>query len=340
MRAKRIEGAVEAGDPYRLTSPHIFLVRICIFLILVGFVALILYRQIASAYMANPGLNTLILLILFLGIVHALRQVARLFPEVRWVNAMRAETLDATRAPVLLAPMATLLRDRGGGRSISTVTLRAILDSIGARLDESRETARYLVGLLVFLGLLGTFWGLLQTVGSIGGVIKSMQTGADASTMFDALKTGLSAPIAGMSVSFTSSLFGLSGSLILGFLDLQAGQAQNRFFIELEDALSADAVDPMWSAGGEVGPTSPIQLAAALHRLSQSLNPENSRAAAEAMANLAEGVQGLVRNMRSEQQMIRDWVEAQADQQREMRRLLEKIAAEPAGLSPRRDRPS
>jgi hypothetical protein len=335
LRANRFEGTPAESDPYRLSSPSIFLVRICIFLILVGFLGLILYRQISVAFMANPGLNALIFFILGVGILFAVRQVARLFPEVRWVNAMRAEALEAVRPPVLLAPMATLLRDRGSERSISTLTLRAILDSIGTRLDESREIARYLVGLLVFLGLLGTFWGLLQTVGSIGGVIKSMQTGVDSSAMFDSLKSGLTAPIAGMSVSFTSSLFGLSGSLILGFLDLQAGQAQNRFFTELEDALSADAVDPLWGAGDRQF-ASPGELRSALERLSSSLDPANSRAATAALGNLADGVQGLVRHMRAEQQLIRDWVEAQADQQRDIRRLLEKLTADQAAL--RRDR--
>ncbi|HUZ67482.1 MAG TPA: flagellar motor protein MotA [Beijerinckiaceae bacterium] len=313
-------------DPYRLSSPHIYLLRIVVFLVLIGFVALILYRQIRTAFMANPGLNALIIGVLFIGIVLALRQVWRLFPEIRWVNALRGETLAAVRPPVLLAPMATMLGERANGRPISTVMLRAILDSIGTRLDESREIARYLTGLLVFLGLLGTFWGLLATVGSIGGVIKSMQTGADPSTMFDSLKNGLAAPIAGMSISFTSSLFGLAGSLVLGFLDLQAGQAQNRFYTELEDALSANAIDPIIEA--EHAPSMPIELRAALERISGGLDPTNSRAATAALANLAEGIQGLVQHMRGEQQLIRDWVEAQADQQRQIKKLLEQIASE------------
>lgn len=313
-------------DPYRLSSPHIYLLRIVVFLVLIGFVALILYRQIRTAFMANPGLNALIIGVLFIGIVLALRQVWRLFPEIRWVNALRGETLAAVRPPVLLAPMATMLGERANGRPISTVMLRAILDSIGTRLDESREIARYLTGLLVFLGLLGTFWGLLATVGSIGGVIKSMQTGADPSTMFDSLKNGLAAPIAGMSISFTSSLFGLAGSLVLGFLDLQAGQAQNRFYTELEDALSANAIDPVIEA--DHAPSMPIELRAALERISGGLDPANSRAATSALANLAEGIQGLVQHMRGEQQLIRDWVEAQADQQRQIKKLLEQIASE------------
>lgn len=309
-------------DPYRLSSPRIFLVRVIVFLILIGFVALILYKQIQLAFMANPGLNTLILGVLAIGILLALRQIWRLFPEVRWVNALRRGETDSVRPPVLLAPMARLLATQTSGR-ISTTTLRAILDSLGTRLDESREIARYLTGLLVFLGLLGTFWGLLETVGSIGSVISSMQTGADATVMFDDLKSGLSKPIAGMSISFTSSLFGLAGSLILGFLDLQAGQAQNRFYTELEDVLSASATDRFASGADNVPP----EIRAALERLAGA-ESMGSGIANTALANLAEGIHGLVQHMRSEQQLIRDWVEAQAAQSRDLQRVLERLAAE------------
>ncbi len=287
-----------------------------VFIILAAFLALILYRQIAIAFMANPGLNGLILGVLAIGILLSLRQVARLFPETRWVNAMAGGGAPPARAPVLLAPVAAILGESLGGRGISTATLRAILDSIGTRLDESREIARYITGLLVFLGLLGTFWGLLETVGSIGGVIKSMQTGADAAVMFDDLKNGLAAPIAGMSISFTSSLFGLAGSLVVGFLDLQAGQAQNRFYIELEDLLSLNVADAPVAIVERAAPGEP------------PIPNEGAKAATVAMANLAEGIQGLVQHMRKEQQMIRDWVEAQAEQQKDIKKLLERIAAE------------
>ena len=300
----------------RLTPPRVFLARMLVFIILAAFLALILYRQIAIAFMANPGLNGLILGVLAIGILLSLRQVARLFPETRWVNAMAGGGAPPARAPVLLAPVAAILGESLGGRGISTATLRAILDSIGTRLDESREIARYITGLLVFLGLLGTFWGLLETVGSIGGVIKSMQTGADAAVMFDDLKNGLAAPIAGMSISFTSSLFGLAGSLVVGFLDLQAGQAQNRFYTELEDCLSLNVAE---------APVAVIERAAAGE---PPIPNEGAKAATVAMANLAEGIQGLVQHMRKEQQMMRDWVEAQAEQQKDIRKLLERIAAE------------
>ena len=303
-------------DPYRLSAPYIFLVRMILFLVLGGFVVLILHRQIMVAFMANPGLNSLILGVLFIGVVLSLRQVARLLPEIRWVNAQQLGERGGLRDPVLLAPVALILGEGLARRAISALTLRAVLDSIGTRLDESREIARYLTGLLVFLGLLGTFWGLLETVASIGGVIKSMQTGADAAVMFDDLKNGLAAPIAGMAVSFTSSLFGLAGSLVLGFLDLQAGQAQNRFFTELEDYLSFNVSEVVKEAAqGAEG-----RAAAA--------DPANARAATAALANLAEGVQGLVRHMRVEQQQIRDWVETHATTQRELKETLDKLISQ------------
>ena len=302
-----------------LTSPRVFILRMTVFLLLAGFLALILYRQIMVAFMAKPGLNGLILFVLATGIVIALRQVVRLFPEIRWVNAPEAGA--PAKPPVLLAPVAAILGAGGNGRGISPATLRVVLDSIGSRLDESREIARYITGLLVFLGLLGTFWGLLETVGSIGAVIKSMQTGGDAAVMFDDLKNGLAAPIAGMSISFTSSLFGLAGSLIVGFLDLQAGQAQNRFFTELEDNLSMRVVDPagvVAAIGGFPNATAAAPASAG----------DANRATTAAMANLAEGIQGLVQHMRKEQQMIRDWVEAQAGQQEAVKKLLERLASE------------
>ena len=311
-------------DPYRLSSPRIFLVRVVLFLILVGFVALFLYRQIAIAFMANPGLNGLIFGVLAIGIIMGLRQIGRLFREVRWVNALPGGVSGRVKSPILLAPMATLIGDKPVGTPISTLTLRAILDSIGTRLDEARETARYLTGLLIFLGLLGTFWGLLETVGSIGGVIKSMQTGADSTAMFDDLKNGLSAPIAGMSVSFTSSLFGLAGSLVLGFLDLQAGQAQNRFYNELEDNLTALTTEAALPAPADVTAAAPDGRAA-LQTLGDG---PQTRATSAAIANLAEGVQSLVQHMRAEQQLIRNWVEGQAEQGREIKALLQRLSAD------------
>lgn len=317
--------AVAETDPFRLSSPRIFLVRMIVFLILVGFIGLILYKKIGAAFMANPGLNGLIFGVLFVGVVLGIRQVVRLFREVRWVNALPRGTASKVKSPILLAPMATLIGDKPPGATISTVTLRVILDSIGTRLDEGREVSRYLTGLLIFLGLLGTFWGLIETVGSIGGVIKSMQATSEAG--FDDLKNGLAAPLAGMSISFTSSLFGLSGSLVLGFLDLQGGQAQNRFYTELEDVLTSNTRDAEHGSLGKLETGGDLR--AALEKLSLGADMSHQRASSVAMANLADGIQALVQHMRSEQQQIRDWVESQAEQNNEIKVLLRRLASEP-----------
>ncbi|HEV2000468.1 MAG TPA: flagellar motor protein MotA, partial [Xanthobacteraceae bacterium] len=245
-------------DPYgKVSSPRIFLVRMAVFLVLAALVCVLLYRQIWSAFLANPGLNGIILGTLLIGILLALRQALRLFPEVDWVNGFRLADpgLAVNQPPVLLAPMAALLGDRVGRMAMSQTTMRGILDSIGTRLDEARDVGRYLTGLLVFLGLLGTFWGLLETVGSIGKVISSLQVGADAGAIFEDLKSGIAAPLGGMGIAFSSSLFGLSGSLVLGFLDLQAGQAQNRFYTDLEDWLSTTVRDLGVAAEGGGAPT-------------------------------------------------------------------------------------
>ncbi|MBS7696605.1 MULTISPECIES: flagellar motor protein MotA [unclassified Chelatococcus] len=323
-----------ADDSLKLTPPRIHVIRMLVFIVLVGFLAFVLHRQITTAFMTNPGLNGLIIGALLIGIVLAFRQVIRLFRSVRWVNELRRSNPNATldSPPSLLGPTAKLFGNKNSSRGVSTHTFRAILESIGARLDENRENLRYLAGLLVFLGLLGTFWGLLETVSSVGGVISSMRTGAEAGVLFEELKSGLAAPLAGMGISFSSSLFGLAGSLVLGFLDLQLGQAQGRFYTELEDWLSAHVVDNPNPMSGRLPPAlggSDQDVAAALEKLATVINDgQGGRAATHAMANLAEGVQGLVQHMRSEQQMIRDWVEAQASQQRELKRLLERLVDE------------
>src|SRR5580693_1699869 len=230
----------------KLSSPRIFLIRMLVFLILCGLIAFVLQRQILNAFLANPWLNGLIIGVLLIGIILSFHHVIRLFPEVAWVNGYRSADpkLAAKREPTLLAPMAAML---GGERvdrvAISAQTMRAFLDSLANRLDEARDISRYLTGLLVFLGLLGTFWGLIETVGSVGTIINGLKIGGDADTVFEALKEGLAAPLGGMGISFSSSLFGLAGSLVLGFLDLQTSQAQNRFYTNLEDWLATTVQD-------------------------------------------------------------------------------------------------
>ena len=321
-------------DPLKLSSPRIFLVRMVVFLILCALIVVVLYKQIWVAFLANPGLNALIIGVLLTGIALAFRQVVRLFPEVNWVNGFRLADpgLAVERPPVLLAPMAAILGDRIGRMAISSQMMRGILDSIAARLDEARDLSRYMTGLLIFLGLLGTFWGLIETVGSVGKVIEGLKVGGDAGAIFDSLKEGLAAPLSGMGISFSSSLFGLAGSLVLGFLDLQTSQAQNRFYTDLEDWLSTTVHDLGGAVEGGVPAVAAApsgELRVAIERLREAITDGGSnRASTTAMANLAEAIQGLVQHMRTEQQMIRDWVDGQAEQHREIRRLLEILARE------------
>jgi hypothetical protein len=315
-------------DPFKLSSPRIFLVRMLVFLILCSLLVVVLYKQIWAAFLANPGLNTLILLVLLIGILLAFRQVIRLFPEVAWVNGFRIADpgLAVARPPVLLAPMATILGDRVGRMAISAQIMRGLLDSIATRLDEARDLSRYMTSLLIFLGLLGTFWGLIETVGSVGKVIDGLKVGGDAGAIFDSLKEGLAAPLGGMGISFSSSLFGLAGSLVLGFLDLQTSQAQNRFYIEVEDWLSTTVRDlgvegDLRNVGAPAG-----EIRVAIERLKETIGEAGAgKGATAAMANLAEAIHGLVNHMRTEQQMIRDWADSQAEQQRDIKHLLERL---------------
>jgi hypothetical protein len=326
-------------DPYKLASPQVYLWRMSVFLIVTAFLVLILNQPIVHAFNANPALNGVIIAVLIIGIVLAFRQVIRLFREVNWVNTFRVAEpgLEPVHPPVLLAPMATILGDRLGRMGISTQTMRSLLDSILMRLDEDRDISRYLTGLLIFLGLLGTFWGLLQTVGAVAETIQSLNIeSGETAVIFSRLKEGLAAPLAGMGVAFSSSLFGLAGSLVLGFLDLQAGQAQNMFYNDLEDWLSTVAdLDPNLMQSGESSNAEDLRIS--IERLARIIQESGGTAAiaaggvgtqraTTAMANLAEGIQGLVQHMRSEQQVVRSWVEEQAQQQKDLKELLEVIS--------------
>jgi hypothetical protein len=315
--------------PSKLSSPRIFLVRMVVFLMLCALVMVVLYRQIIQAFFANPGLNALIGLVLLVGIILAFRQVIRLYPEVSWVNNFRVADpgLAIDRHPTLLAPMAAILGgERTGRMTISQQTMRHLLDSIATRLDEARDISRYMTGLLVFLGLLGTFWGLIETVGSVGEVIRDLKVGGDAGALFDTLKQGLARPLGGMGISFSSSLFGLAGSLILGFLDLQSSQAQNRFYTDLEDWLATTVRE----YGSEPAAAGGDHLQASIDRLRAAVEEgATTRSTTTAMANLAEAIQGLVAHMRTEQQMIREWADGQGEQNLEIKRLLERLVREP-----------
>ena len=321
----------------KLTRPQVFLWRMSLFLILAILLAIILdgqTQQLRHSFLANPGLNALIIGVLVVGIVYAFRQVLRLYPEITWVNNFRISdpgiTTDKT-TPTLLAPMATMLKDRTGHLSLATGATRSLLDSVASRLDEQRETTRYLVGLLVFLGLLGTFWGLLQTVSSVGATIGALDTNAGESVMlFDQLKEGLSGPLKGMGTAFSCSMFGLAGSLILGFLDLQAGHAQGRFYNELEDWLSGiTELQLAETPGAGANP----QIRYALLDMQRSLADLNEKVehkmlsdnTGEAVKDLAAGVDKLIRQMRAEQKVVREWADEQAQQQHELATVLRQI---------------
>ncbi|SFG87270.1 MotA/TolQ/ExbB proton channel family protein [Methylobacterium gossipiicola] len=309
----------------KLARPGIYLVRMGVFLALVGFLAFVLFRQITPAFLANPGLNGLILGVLLIAVLLAFGQVIRLYREAAYVNAVVAGETPA-KVPSLMAPLVPALGARRQGTTLPGT--RAFLDTVAARLDEGREILRYVSGLLILLGLLGTFWGLIDTLSAVGSVIRTMRGGGEAAAMFDELKNGLAVPLSGIGLAFSASLFGLASSLIVGFLDLQAGQAHARFHNELEDWLmSGEAVAAAPAKAHE--PASARELQAAVDRLTAVVaEGANGRVATQAMTNLAEGIQGLVQHMRAEQQMIRDWVEAQATRERELKQVLDRLGRE------------
>ena len=224
-----------------MNKPNRFATRMVFFLALAAGVAVLLSGPLLEAFRANPPLNGLILGVLLIGIIYCFRQVIQLAPEVRWIETFRTNQpgLSTQSAPKLLSPTARLLAGRKGKVMLSATAMRSLLDGIGARLDESRDISRYLIGLLIFLGLLGTFWGLLETVSSVGQIISNLSVANDDIVhTFTKLKEGLADPLNGMGTAFSSSLFGLAGALVLGFLDLQASQAQNQFYNDLEEWLS------------------------------------------------------------------------------------------------------
>jgi hypothetical protein len=321
-----------------MTKPTIYLIRMVIFLVAVGIVAALLSGPLLGAFQGNPLLNSLILSILALGIIWNLRQVQRLSPEVTWLETWQNARVRvaALPSPKLLAPMASMLaareagaRDTGGrdgGRTrltLSTSAMRSLLDGLGSRLDESRELSRYMTGLLIFLGLLGTFWGLLKTVGAVSDVIGGMSVGSgDVNAMFEQLKSGLTKPLAGMSTAFSASMFGLSGALVLGFLDLTAGQAQNRFFNELEEWLAGlTRLSSGVLSEGDGGGSVPVYVQALLEQTAENMEglqrilsrgEERSGQANQAVMSLTERIGTLTDSMRASQQLMLRIAETQA----------------------------
>ena len=226
-----------------MTNMNHYLIRVLLFVLVILVIASFLIIPLGHAFMANAALNGMILGVFLFGLIFIVRKIALLSPEVAWISQYRSlnkQRLTKQRPPRLLAPVANMLGDKTNGKiSLSATSLKSLLDSIDSRLSESRDTSRYLIGLLIFLGLLGTFWGLLETVGAVSNVIGGLSLkGGDLEKAFSDLKIGLDAPLSGMATAFSSSVFGLAGSLALGFIDLQLGQAQNRFYNDLEEWLS------------------------------------------------------------------------------------------------------
>ncbi|HYG85634.1 MAG TPA: flagellar motor protein MotA [Azospirillum sp.] len=327
-----------------MTRPERFLTRMIIFLVVVAVVAGLLFPALESAFMTNAALNGLILTALLVGIVFIFRQVLMLRPDVAWLQHYqqhqhdRAGALESAPEPVLLGPLARMLGEKRGRLMLSTLSMRTILDGLAARLDESRELSRYLIGLLIFLGLLGTFWGLLHTVHSVGSVISTLGvTGGDVASMFANLQRGLEAPLTGMGTAFSSSLFGLAGSLVLGFLELQATQAQHRFFQDVEDWLSSATRLSSGAGNLEGGDQSiPIYVQALLEQTAENLDGlqrivasgEESRRTSNAnLMALTERLSTLTDQMRAEQALLLKLTESQV----EMKQVLGRLADATAG---------
>jgi hypothetical protein len=313
-----------------VTRPNRYLIRMAAFLVAVLVVAAVLSPVLLNAYANNPVLNSLILVILLIGIAWNLRQVHRLSSEVTWIETYQADRtrLSSLPGPKLLAPMASMLASREQQSrtdtarfTLSASAMRSLLDGIASRLDESRELSRYMTGLLIFLGLLGTFWGLLKTVGAVSDVIASMSVGSgDLNALFEQLKSGLAKPLAGMGTAFSASMFGLSGALVLGFLDLTAGQAQNRFFNELEEwlaGLTRLASGVLAEGEGSI----PVYVQALLEQTAENMENlqrilqrgEDGRVqASQAVLGLTEHIATLSDTMRTSQQLMLRIAEAQA----------------------------
>ncbi len=319
-----------------LDKPTVHLVHMAVFTLVVAVLAAVLFPAIKTAFLANAGLNGLIVAVLILGLLYAFRMVWRLSAEVNWVNSFRLGEANELPQPVLLGSIATLLGDSSGRTMLSPQTMRSLLDSLASRLDESRDLLRYLVGLLIFLGLLGTFWGLLETVSSVGDAIRNLDvSAAQSSSVFEELKSGLQKPLGGMGISFSSSLFGLAGSLVLGFMDLKAAQAQNRFYHGFEDWLSTITDVGVSDDSNAVAPSyvrmDMQNLQRAVDKLGQHIElnksplkngADGNGEASETIEQLAEAVASLVTQMREEQKMVRQWIQTQQVQQNEIQRLL------------------
>jgi hypothetical protein len=323
-----------------MSNPLPYLVRMLLFLVLVACLAYVLHEDLIRVFLHTPTLDAVIFGVLLLGIFFVFRQVILLWPEVKWLRRYQHRDVDAAPLPTgsinLLAPMASMLGERQDFRLSPTAT-RAMLDGIATRLDERRELARYLIGLLIFLGLLGTFWGLLETIGSVADAISGLQVSAgDPLQMFSKLKGSIEGPLKGMSTAFGASLFGLSGSLVLGFLELQASQAQGRFHIELEEWLArATSLSGVGVPGAGVQAV-PAYVEALLERNVEGVDgliralkrvEESRQASATSYGTLVERLASLAETVRTQQTLLARFTELSIELRGAVGRLSERTAA-------------
>jgi len=325
-----------------MTRPQRYLIRMTIFLVIFLAACATLAPQLEEAFLANTLMNGLIIGVLFLGILYIYRQVFMLRPEIAWIEKFRQETsgrlvfpgtLSEERPPRLLAPMATMLGERSGRLTLSTISMRTLLDGIHSRIEESHDISRYLIGLLIFLGLLGTFWGLLETVTAVGDTISGLSGGAgDPAALFEELKRGLETPLSGMGTAFSSSLFGLAGSLVLGFLELQAGQAHNRFLNDLEEWLSGVTKLSSGTSIGEGDQSVPVFIQALLEQTAESLDQlqrvvtrgEDERASvSRSMENMAGQLASLSDHLKAEHSVMVNLAETQTSLRPVLTRLVD-----------------
>jgi hypothetical protein len=320
-----------------MSNPLPYLVRMLLFLAAVAGLAFVLRHDLLRVFLNTPILNGVIVGVLAIGIFFVMRQVISLWPEVRWLRRFQHREQGAplleTDSINLLAPMAAMMGDRQDHFRLSPTATRAMLDGIATRLDERRELTRYLIGLLIFLGLLGTFWGLLETIGAVADAINGLQvTGGDAVQMFAKLKASIDGPLKGMATAFGASLFGLSGSLVLGFLELQASQAQGRFHIELEEWLAgATRLSSGSPVEGEQGVSAYVEAllertAEGLDELTRTLrrSEESREATAGATATLVERLAALAEAMRSQQTLLARLAEHSVELRGTVNRLSER----------------
>lgn len=324
-----------------MTRPTAARLTMTIFTVALLAVCITVHQGLVRAFVSNPYFNGAILVTLLLGIVASYRQIMRIDRSVRWIHSFKGSQALPSDPPFLLVPLSSVLQKSDAMPFIGATSLRAMLDGVFTRVDESRDLSRYLMNVLILMGLLGTFWGLLETVGGIGAVIGGLSVGeGDIKTVFNSFKTGLERPLLGMGVSFSASLFGLASSLILGFLDLQTGRAQNLFCSELEEwlgrrsAIAEQAMQPQHGAFG-VAAVPPanyqealiVTLTEQLERLQKTMRQQHENQLAEQghLRSLAEAVAALNDNVKSHHVLMAKLTQIQSETTPALAQLVEVV---------------